>query len=100
MIDNKRVPQALVISLLLLLPICLPGQKRGAGPIHARSNAASREEIRQASTRLSEMGYGAGPSALIAFQKYEGRKVTGRLTHEEVDAIMNAGAPKAREGGY
>ena len=46
------------------------------------------------------MGYGSGPNALIAFQKYEGRNVTGRMTRDEFDAVMNAGAPKARDAGY
>ncbi|HEY6044996.1 MAG TPA: hypothetical protein VIU65_00250 [Pyrinomonadaceae bacterium] len=32
------------------------------------------------------MGYGKGQTALIAFQKFEGRKVTGRLNREEFDA--------------
>ena len=57
-------------------------------------------EARQATARLSEMGYGAGPTALIAFQKYEGRKATGRLTRADFEAIMNATAPEARDAGY
>jgi hypothetical protein len=66
--------------------------------------------VKEAERRLSEMGYGAGSvdgvidvvtrNALIAFQKWEGRKVTGRLNREEFSAIMRATAPQARDSGY
>jgi len=56
------------------------------------------------------MGYEAGPSdgvideatrdALVLFQKWEGRKVTGALTRSEFDAIMSAEAPQPRDRGY
>jgi hypothetical protein len=39
-------------------------------------------------------------SALIAFQKWEGRRITGKLTLEELEAIRNSAAPKARDTGY
>jgi len=39
-------------------------------------------------------------SALIAFQKWEGRAVTGELTLDELEAIRTSAAPKARELGY
>jgi len=57
-------------------------------------------EAKQAAARLSEMGYGSGRNALIAFQKYEGRKATGQLSRTEFEAIMNASAPEARDSGY
>lgn len=57
-------------------------------------------ETKQAAIRLTEMGYGSGRTALIAFQKYEGRKATGRLTRADFEAIMNASAPEARDAGY
>jgi len=67
-------------------------------------------QIKAAERRLSELGYWTGPvdgrfdsasqSALIAFQKWEGRTVTGRLTVEELAAIRDAAAPKPRELGY
>jgi len=62
--------------------------------------AVSRAELRDADARLSEMGYGTGRNALIAFQKWEGRKVTGQLSREEFDAIMSASAPQAKDSGY
>ena len=59
---------------------------------------------------LSDMGYWTGPidgrfdpasrSALIAFQKWEGRAITGRLTIDELAAIRTSDAPQAREHGY
>jgi len=66
--------------------------------------------MKQAEARLSEMGYGTGRvdgvvdaitrNALIAFQKYEGREVTGKLRHEDFEAIMSADAPRVRDSGY
>lgn len=67
-------------------------------------------QIKEAERRLSELGYWTGPvdgrldsasrSALTAFQKWEGRSVTGVLTFDELGAIQNAAAPKPREVGY
>jgi lipoprotein-anchoring transpeptidase ErfK/SrfK len=37
---------------------------------------------------------------LIAFQKWEGRPVTGQLTLDELEAIRSSTSPKAREPGY
>jgi N-acetylmuramoyl-L-alanine amidase len=72
--------------------------------------APNRAETKEAERRLSEMGYWTGPvdgavdsitrTALIAFQKWEGRKITGRLTREELEAIRNAAAPQPRDTGY
>jgi hypothetical protein len=39
-------------------------------------------------------------NALILFQKWEHRKVTGRVTRNDFDAIMNASAPVTRDSGY
>jgi N-acetylmuramoyl-L-alanine amidase len=68
------------------------------------------DQIKDAERRLSELGYWTGAvdgrfdsgsqSALIAFQKWEGRIVTGRLTFDELAAIRNAAAPTPREVGY
>jgi peptidoglycan hydrolase-like protein with peptidoglycan-binding domain len=56
------------------------------------------------------MGYWTGPAdgvidgmtrtALIAFQKWEGRQVTGRLTRNDFEAIRDAAAPEVRDKGY
>ena len=70
----------------------------------------TRAELKQAEARLAEMGYRPGRvdgvidgdtrKALIVFQKWEGRKITGQLSRREFDAIMNAAAPQARDSGY
>ena len=70
----------------------------------------ARAELKQAERRLSELGYPAGPAdgvidtatreALVLFQKWEGRKVTGLLTRRDFDAIMNAEPPQPRDPGY
>src|SRR5678809_1398046 len=69
-----------------------------------------RSELKDAERRLSEMGYWTGPVdgvidsatrlALVTFQKFEGRKITGQLTRKEYDAIRNATPPLAKDGGY
>ena len=74
------------------------------------ANAQRRAEVRQAERQLSEMGYWTGSvdgivdeatrSALIAFQKWEGRPITGKLTVADLDAIRAATPPKARDAGY
>ena len=93
-----------MLSLLLLIPpnssaIAKAGQRKGR-QARTRTAALSRAQMKEAEARLSEMGYGTGRNALIAFQKYEGRKVTGRLTREDFDLIMNATAPLPRDTGY
>jgi len=80
----------------------------------AASSAAARPlkrtEIKEAERRLSEMGYWTGPVdgvidsttqlALVTFQKFEGRKITGRLTRAEYNAILDASAPRPKDAGY
>ena len=75
-----------------------------------RKQPLTRSEMREAERRLDDMGYWTGAvdgrldeatrSALIAFQKYEGRTITGRLTLDELDAIRKSTSPRAREAGY
>src|SRR6185503_5318834 len=76
----------------------------------ATSRPLTRAEMKAAEERLAEMGYGTGPvdgvidgvtqTALVAFQKWEGRKVTGRLSRDDFESIMNATAPRPRDAGY
>src|SRR5947209_1227197 len=109
----KRLSSAvlLMLSLLLLTPAnsfaITKAQRRKALPAH--TPALTRAEMKEAEARLSEMGYGMGRvggvidgvtrNALIAFQKWEGRKVTGQLTRDDFEAIMSATAPQARDSG-
>ena len=70
----------------------------------------TRSELKEAEQRLSEMGYQTGRAdgvidettrrGIMIFQKWEGRRVTGRLTRADFDAILNAEAPKPRDEGY
>jgi len=102
----KKVSSAMLLMMSLLFlnstnSFALPKaeQKRGH-PSRSRPRPLSRAELKDAEARLSEMGYGTGQNALIAFQKYEGRKVTGQLSREDSEAIMSATAPEAKDSGY
>ena len=78
--------------------------------IAQRREALTRAQTREAERLLSEMGYWTGTidglfdpateAALVAFQKWQGRPVTGQLTLAELEAIRTSVAPKAREAGY
>lgn len=60
-------------------------------------------ELRAAERRLADLGYWAGPAdgnfdeasrhALVAFQKLEGRRPTGRLTRDDLRALFAAAPP-------
>ena len=76
--------------------ITKPDKRKGRAPNRSPKQA----EMKEAFARLSEMGYGTGRAALITFQKWEGRKITGQLSRDEFDAIMGADAPAARDSGY
>jgi len=74
-----------------------------------RQNRMKPEEVQEAEERLSDLGYWTGPidkkfdgatrHALIAFQKIEGRKRTGKLTLDELIALRAARTPSPRETG-
>lgn len=92
----------LTICLLLIsTPSIVSARQRGK---------LTRAQTIEAERRLSEMGYWTGAvdglfdtatrSALIAFQKWEGRLITGQLTVDELEAIRTSTSPKARELGY
>src|SRR6476661_8808962 len=95
----------LTIGLLIATPTESPAntKTKKRGPL-------TRAELKQAERRLSEMGYWTGPidgvidsltqNALTAFQKWEGRNVTGHLTRSEFNAIREATPPAPRDPGY
>jgi lipoprotein-anchoring transpeptidase ErfK/SrfK len=72
--------------------------------------ALTRTQVKEAERRLADMGYWTGTvdglldpatrAALVSFQKWEGRAVSGVLTTDELEAIRTATSPKAREDGY
>ena len=92
---------SLLFLLLLIPPVSTAAQQRA--PL-------GRTQIAEAERLLAKLGYWTGRvdgtldqamrSALIAFQKWEGRSRTGELTTEELEVIRNATGPKARETGY
>ena len=73
----------------------------------AGRNDLTRVKVREVERRLSEMGYWTGAvdgrfdpasrSALIAFQKWEGRPVTGKLSLDELEAIRMSAASETKE---
>lgn len=79
-----------------------------AGPVAALEKATlSQAEIRQAEQRLADLGFWAGPvdgvwdgtsrHALVAFQKMQRARPTGRLTRAEWNALSVAVPPRPRE---
>jgi N-acetylmuramoyl-L-alanine amidase len=96
----------LTICLLLLSIPAIASAK----PTRERRASLTRAQTKEAERRLADMGYWTGAvdgvfdpatrSALIAFQKWERRAVTGQLTPDELEAIRNSSSPKAREPGY
>jgi len=81
-----------------------------ASLVQGQQVSFTRTDIKEAEQRLASLGYWTGPvdgvfdpatqSALIAFQKFTGRSVTGLLTAEELNAIRTGSLPQPREGGY
>ena len=98
------------MKLLLTICLLLISTTVSASPPRRGSAPLTVAQTREAETRLSDMGYWTGAvdgvfdpatrAALIAFQKWEGRPITGRLTLAELEAIRNSRSPTAREPGY
>jgi len=74
-----------------------------------KSKPLTRKDHREAEQRLTDLGYWTGPidgrwdeasrHALIAFQKVEGLKRTGRLTRLDFDVLKSARKPVPLETG-
>lgn len=98
----------LIIALLIILIIAWFTEAFGRQ--HSRPGALTKDEILEAEQRLGDLGYWTGPvdgvfdgasqHALIAFQKIEGRKRTGRLTRAELEALRLAAPPQPRDQTY
>ena len=109
MLSIKRLAAVVILTTGLLLSTS-PESSAKAKAKKRDSGSVTRVELRDAERRLSEMGYWTGrvdgvidsvtQTALIAFQKWEGRKVTGRLTRSELNAIRDAPSPEPRDAGY
>ena len=104
--ETKKMKVLLTICLLLILAASTAHAQHG----NHRNASLTRAEVREAELRLSHLGYWTGAldgsldpatrSALIAFQKWEGRPVTGRFTLDELEVIRSSESPRARETGY
>ncbi len=96
----KRFSVALAILGIVLLTasnsFAITKTKRKA----PTTRAVTRTEARDAAARLKEMGYPTGRSGLILFQKWEGLKITGRLTRNDLEALLTATAPAPKDTGY
>lgn len=102
MCNSKRLVTAVILTLAVLIPTAIAKKREGA-PLKP-------SELKEAERRLSEMGYSTGRvdgvidsttrQALITFQKWEGRKVSGSLTRAELNAIREASAPRPKDTGY
>lgn len=93
-----------------LLTICLFLISITSTASAQKQTSLTKTQTKEAESRLFDMGYWTGPidgrfdaasrSALIAFQKWQGRPITAQLTREELEAIRSSTPPGARELGY
>lgn len=102
---NCQMRVLLTVCLLVIVAPCVAtAQQRG------RSERLTRAQIKDAEQKLAQLGYWTGRvdgvfdagsrSALIAFQKWERRDTSGKLTLAEFEAIRASQSPQARETGY
>lgn len=92
-----------ICLLLVFVPASSTAQQK-------RRASLSVAQVKEAEQRLAELGYWTGAidgrfddgtrAALIAFQKWEGREITGKLTSAELETIRNGAGPKPRDTGY
>jgi hypothetical protein len=102
---STAISSLLMLVSFLMIPATL--NAKTGGRKHVR---LTRTEVKMAEARLAELGYRPGRvdgvvdgntrRALILFQKWEYRRVTGQLNRDEFDAIINAAAPQAKDSGY
>jgi peptidoglycan hydrolase-like protein with peptidoglycan-binding domain len=98
--------KTLLAACLILTAIFASAVAQSAKP----RTGLTRSEIKETEQRLSNLGYWTGPadgvfdvssrSALIAFQKWNDREVTGQLSIADLGALRASAAPRARELGY
>jgi len=103
---TRLIRKAFVTFCLLLLPATTAVEAQNK----TRIAPLTRAQIREAERLLADLGYWTGAAdgvfdeatrfALVAFQKWEQRPITGGLTIEEVEAIRNASRPSPRDGDY
>ena len=100
-----------LLEMKVLLTVCLMLMLLVSTTASAQKQSRlTRAGTKDAERRLAGLGYWTGPvdgvfdpatkAALIAFQKWEGRAITGRLTREELEAIAISKTPTPRDGDY
>jgi hypothetical protein len=107
---STRKRSSLLATFLILTLFWIIPTANETNAAHKKQRPLTRAELKRAEARLAEMGYAPGRvdgvidddtrEALVVFQKWEGRKITGQLSRKEFDAIMSAAAPQARDSGY
>lgn len=103
----RRIVKILIAFSLLLLVAKSVAEAQKRTPTAAR---VTRSQTREAERLLAGLGYWTGPVdgafdagsrfALVAFQKWEQRPVTGTLSVDEIEAIRSAKTPTPRDGDY
>ncbi len=104
-IVTRKFTTTVVLTIWLLF--LTASQSTAIGTKNRKRDAGlNRIETNEVERRLSEMGYWTGPvdgvidgitrTALVAFQKWEGRNVTSRFTRDDLEAVRNATSPQAR----
>jgi N-acetylmuramoyl-L-alanine amidase len=109
----RRGVALLLLGAALAVPGAAPARQKPTPqprPPAAAKEVLTGEEICEAREMLGALGYWVefdkpAPDeslyhALVAFQKVEGRKLTGKLTREELRALAGAGRPRPLEWGY
>ena len=107
---KRRWKQLLVFFVLLVITGSANATVPDKTPEGTQRQQLSLHERIETERLLLSLGYWAGPvdgdfdsgsrHALIAFQKVEGRKRTGKLTREELQAMRVAVRPVPRHQGY
>jgi hypothetical protein len=105
----RKLTSSLILITGLLVLAARQSTTSAQGGKHSEGRL-TRAEAKEAERRLADMGYWTGPvdgaidgithTALVAFQKWENRPTTGKLTHDELQAIREAASPQARDSGY
>lgn len=106
---DHLITLSVTLGALLLLFVPVVTNTTSAAEPGIRTQRVGAQERLEAEELLSAMGYWTGPvdgvfdsgsgHALVAFQKVEGRKRTGKLTTEELEALRMAVRPLARYTG-
>lgn len=103
--EVRSLVSSLVLSILFLAVAAGSASAASSNPV------LSKAEVKQAEQWLKELGYWTGPvdgvwdgstrHALVAFQKLQGARATGRLTRAEYNALSVAAPhrPKEVSGG-